>query len=148
MRRTTPISALLSLALAAAPVLADEKPRAEAAPPAVTSAPDASGMTTYVVGFLVRGSKWTLSWTPELREAHAAHHRMMAEVGKVIVAGSCTDGGRVLSMSIFRATSVDEVKVLAEADPAVVSGRLKYEWHLWSAMKGIGVCPMPAPDKE
>jgi uncharacterized protein len=151
MRRSASISALLSLALAAAPVLADEKPRAEAAPPAPTSAPDPATMTTYVVGFLVRGPKWSSSPTADLeklQENHLAHIRMMAEVGKLIVAGPFPDGGRIRGMSIFRAASVEEVKVLAEADPAVVSGRLKYEWHPWTSMRGIGVCPMPAPDKE
>jgi len=151
MRRTASIPALLSLALAAAPVLAEEKPRAEAPPPAATSAPDPATMTTYVVGFLVRGPKWRAGSAPDLeklQESHLAHVRMMAEVGKLIVAGPFPDGGRIRGMSIFRAASIDEVKVLAEADPAVVSGRLKYEWHPWMSMKGIGVCPMPAPDKE
>ena len=151
MRRTVPIPALLVLALAAAPVLADEKPRTEAAPPAAANATDPATMTTYVVGFLVRGPKWSSTSTPELeklQETHLAHVRMMAEVGKLIVAGPFPDGGRIRGMSIFRAATVDEVKVLAEADPAVVSGRLKYEWHPWTSMRGIGVCPMPAPDKD
>ena len=151
MRRTASIPALLTLALAAAPISADEKPRAEAAALPATHAPDPATMTTYVVGFLVRGPKWTsgsASDLEKLQETHLAHIRMMAEVGKLIVAGPFPDGGRIRGMSIFRAASVEEVKVLAEADPAVVSGRLKYEWHPWYSMKGIGVCPMPAPDGE
>ena len=151
MRRTASIPALLSLSLAATPVPADEKPRTEVTPQAATNAPDPATMTTYVVGFLVRGPKWNSKSAPELeklQEGHLAHIRMMAEVGKLIVAGPFTDGGRIRGMSVFRAASVDEVKVLAEADPAVVSGRLRYEWHPWYSMKGIGVCPMPAPDTE
>jgi uncharacterized protein YciI len=151
MRLAVSIPALLSLALVAAPVRTDEKPREDAAPPATTSAPEPATMTTYVVGFLVRGPRWSTGSKPELeklQEEHLAHVRMMAEVGKLIVAGPFPDGGRIRGMSIFRAVSVDEVKVLAEADPAVVSGRLRYEWHPWYSMKGIGVCPIPAPDKE
>jgi uncharacterized protein YciI len=151
MRPTTSISALLVLAFAVRPAPAQERPAAEPTPAATTNAPEPATMTTYVVGFLVRGPKWSSHSTPELeklQEEHLAHVRMMAEVGKLIVAGPFTDGGRIRGMSIFRAASVDEVKVLAEADPAVVSGRLRYEWHPWFSMKGIGICPMPAPEKE
>lgn len=151
MRRTALIPALLAFALAARPAPAQEKPPTQPASKAAANAPDPATMTTYVVGFLVRGPKWTAGSTPELEKlqiAHLAHIRMMAEVGKLIVAGPYTDGGRIRGMSIFRAVSVDEVKTLAEADPAVVSGRLRYEWHPWYSMRDIGVCPMPAPEKE
>jgi uncharacterized protein YciI len=99
-------------------------------------------MTTYYVGFLLRGPNWTKEQTPEVKkiqEGHMANIRKMAAEGKLIVAGPFTDDGKLRGMYLFRATSADEAKALAEADPAVKAGRFVVEIHPWLAAKGIQV---------
>ncbi|MGH9633177.1 MAG: hypothetical protein ACRD7E_33170 [Bryobacteraceae bacterium] len=63
-------------------------------------------MTTYHVGLLFRGPKWTPESTPETRriqEGHMANIRKMAESGKLIVAGPFGGNGNLRGMFIFEA---------------------------------------------
>jgi len=97
-------------------------------------------MTTYYVGFLYRGAKWTPGETPELQrlqEEHLANIRRLAESGKLLLAGPFTDGGDLRGMFVFKVDSMEEAKALAEADPAVKAGRLRVEFHPWYSAKGI-----------
>src|ERR1700752_4210264 len=51
-------------------------------------------MTTYFVGILKRGPKWTAEVTEEtkkLQEGHMANIRKMADAGKLLVAGPFMD---------------------------------------------------------
>jgi len=122
---------------------------ASAAPISVPASTPAAGpvaneyeMTTYQVAFLKRGPAWTPGDSPEhqkLQEAHMAHIRRMAETGKLLVAGPFTDDGDLRGMFVFRASSLEEAKALAEQDPTVQAGRLILEWHPWFAAKNIAV---------
>lgn len=99
-------------------------------------------MAKYQVAFYKKGPAWTPGDTPELKKLqseHMAHIGKMAESGKLIVAGPFTDNGDLRGMLIFRVDSLDEVKGLAEQDPAVKAGRLILEWHPWFAAKNIVV---------
>ena len=113
------------------------------------SAEDVGGfeMTTYYVGFLYRGPKWTPEQTPEtesLQKAHLANIMKMAQEGKLLVAGPFTDGGDLRGLYVFRVGSMAdqaEAQALAETDPAVKAGRLRLEFHPWFAAKNITVTP-------
>lgn len=110
--------------------------------------PDDYEMTTYQVGFLRKGPKWTPGDTPELKAlqaAHLAHIGKMAETGKLILAGPFADGGELRGLFIFRVDSLEEAKALAEQDPAVKAGRLIIEWHPWYAAKNITVTRKAGP---
>jgi uncharacterized protein YciI len=105
-------------------------------------------MTTYYVGFLYRGPKWTPEVTPEttrIQEGHMANIRRMAEAGKLLVAGPFSDDGTLRGMYVFQVGSMEEAEKLVQTDPAVQSGRLRFELHPWFAAKNIVVSPHAKP---
>ena len=133
MKRILPGIAALALALTASdlPSL-----------PAADVGPGGFEMTTYDVGFLYRGSKWTPEHTPEidrLQQAHLANIQKMGESGKLLVAGPFMDNGDLRGMFVFRVGTMEEAKSLSETDPAVQAGRLRIELHPWYAAKNIRV---------
>ena len=104
-------------------------------------------MTTYYVGFLYRGTKWTPGETLELQrlqEEHLTNIRRLADSGKLLLAGPFTDGGDLRGMFVFKVDSMEEAKALADGDPAVKAGRLRVELHTWYSAKGIRVDTTPA----
>src|SRR5436309_2899256 len=104
----------------------------------------AQEMTTYYVGLLFRGPKWTKEVTPateKLQEGHMANIRQMAAAGKLIAAGPFSDDGNMRGMFIFKAASAEEVRALTDRDPAVQAGRLIVEIHPWYSAKGLEVRP-------
>lgn len=108
------------------------------------SAQDVGGfeMTTYYVGFLYRGPKWTPEVTPEssrLQDAHMANIRRMGAEGKLLVAGPFADDGPLRGMYVFKVATKEEAEALAQSDPAVQAGRLRFELHPWFAAKNIVV---------
>lgn len=114
------------------------------APNAVADEPPAPRyeMTTYYVGLLYRGAKWTSRVTPEtqkVQEGHMANIRRMAAAGKLVVAGPFSDDGELRGMFIFTTASLEEARALCDQDPAVQAGRLKVELHPWYAAAGIRV---------
>jgi len=109
-----------------------------AALPAAEGAEPPFEMTTYTLGLLVKGPKWTAEETPalqKLQESHLAHIGEMARSGALLAAGPLTDNGTIRGILIFKA-SIEEAKALAEQDPAVRAGRLTVELHPWMTAKG------------
>ena len=109
-------------------------------------------MTTYYVGFLYKGAKWTPEQTEEtrrLQEAHMANIQKMAAEGKLVIAGPFMDNGDLRGLYVFRSSSAEQAKALVESDPAVKAGRLRFELHPWYAAKNITVTSKkePAPAK-
>jgi uncharacterized protein len=105
-------------------------------------------MTTYYVGFLYRGAKWTPEQTPEttkLQEAHMANILKMGSEGKLVIAGPFMDDGDLRGLYVFRAVSMEEARALVESDPLVQAGRLRFELHPWYAAKNITVTPKKEP---
>jgi uncharacterized protein YciI len=101
-------------------------------------------MTTYVMGLLHKGPKWTAedtTYTRGIQEGHMANIRKMADTGKLIVAGPFSDNGELRGVFIFKLASVDEARVMVDADPAVKAGRLVVELHPWFAAAGLKVNP-------
>ncbi len=98
------------------------------------------GMTVYYMGLLSRGPKWTPEKTAEtnrIQEEHMAHIRSMGESGKLVIAGPFLDGGQLRGIFVFKVSTLEEAKAMAEADPAVKAGRLQVEIHPWMVAKGI-----------
>jgi uncharacterized protein len=107
-------------------------------------------MTTYYVAFLYRGPAWSPEDTPErarIQEGHMANIQKMAATGKLLVAGPFTDDGDLRGLFVFRTSSLEEAKAMAEQDPAVKAGRLRLEWHPWFAAKNIAVTAKAAGTK-
>jgi uncharacterized protein YciI len=107
-------------------------------------------MTTYYVGFLYRGPKWTPEETPETRKLlaeHLSNIRRMGEAGKLVIAGPFMDDGDLRGLYVFRVASAEEAKALVESDPAVKAGRLRFELHPWFAAKNITVTPRKTETK-
>jgi alpha-L-fucosidase 2 len=97
-------------------------------------------MGNYIVGFLRKGPNFTPGSTPEnekLQEGHMANIRKMADAGKLIVAGPFSDDGDARGMFIFHNATIEEVRTLVAADPAVKAGRLVVELHPWFAAAGL-----------
>jgi uncharacterized protein YciI len=139
--------------LAAAALLSGLSVAAQTPPEAgkTVIGPGGFEMTTYYVGFLYRGPKWTPEQTPEteaLQKAHLDNIQKMAAAGKLLVAGPFTDGGDLRGLYVFRVATLEEAEGLAATDPAVKAGRLRLEFHPWFAAKNIKVTAQaetPAP---
>ncbi len=144
------------LALAAVLPVASEAARPAIQRPSAVPArepdvgPGGFEMTTYYVGFLYRGARWTREETPEtrkLQEAHMANIVRMGAEGKLVIAGPFVDDGDLRGLYVFRVASAEEAKALVESDPAVKAGRLRFELHPWYAAKNITVTPRKQGEK-
>jgi len=106
-------------------------------------------MTTYYMGLIYRGEKWTPERTPEvmeLQKQHLANIERLAGTGELLLAGPMLDDGELRGIFVFQVESLERARELVETDPAVKSGRLKVELHPWYAVKGI-TYPKPSETK-
>lgn len=126
---------------------------AEPTPPPAPAAPVKAAeveweMRSYVMGLLFRGEKWTPEKTPEtekIQAGHMAHIGVMADSGKLLLAGPFMDNTDLRGIFLFKLESVEEAKALCDQDPAVKAGRLRVELHPWYGAANIIVLPK-APD--
>jgi uncharacterized protein YciI len=135
-------SATLIAAMLATPAAKSEEPKI---------GPGGWEMTTYYVGFLYKGEKWTPEETPEtkkIQEGHMANIQRLGAEGKLLVAGPFTDGGDLRGLYVFRVASMEEARALVETDPAVKAGRLRFEIHPWFAARNITVTPRKEEPKK
>jgi len=97
-------------------------------------------MVTYQMVFLVKGPVWSAEPGPDskrIQAEHLAHLGKMHKEGKLVLAGPLTDNGRIRGLAVYKVGTTEEARRLAEADPAVVAGRLAIEAHPWMVEKGI-----------
>lgn len=95
--------------------------------------------TTYYFTFLRRGPKWTAEKTPEtdkLQAAHMANINALAKTGKLVIAGPFENAGDYAGVFVFKVSSLDEARALAESDPAIKAGRLVADVHPWLVFQG------------
>jgi uncharacterized protein YciI len=95
--------------------------------------------TTYYFTFLRRGPKWTAEKTPEtekLQAAHMANINALAKTGKLVIAGPFENAGDYAGVFVFKVSSLDEARALAESDPAIKAGRLIADVHPWLVFQG------------
>lgn len=98
-------------------------------------------MVKYYMGFLKKGPAWgagTKEEGAEIQKQHLAHLGRMHQMGKLVVAGPFGDNGEIRGILVFRGKdSLEEMKKLAEEDPAVKAGRMVVEIHPWYVQDGV-----------
>jgi uncharacterized protein YciI len=97
-------------------------------------------MTTYYLGLLKRGSKWSpeeTEATVKLQDEHLAYIRHMFEEGELVVAGPFADDGDLRGVFLFRTETLEQAQALAASDPAVKAERLIVDIHPWLVPLGI-----------
>ena len=125
-------------------VLADEKAGAPPPPAASTN-----GRDGYQVVILRRGPKaadFTKAALQQMEGAHQAHLQQLMESGRLLVVGPFADQADTSfrGMCLYQAGSVAEARRLAEADPAVQSGRVRVEVMTWMTVQGALAFPFRA----
>jgi len=92
------------------------------------------------LALLTRGPKWTPERTPateEIQKAHLQNITRLAEMKKLVVAGPFGDDGRLRGIFVFKVSSLEEARALADTDPAVQAGRLALDIHPWLVPEGM-----------
>lgn len=94
---------------------------------------DKYGMRNYVIAFLRTGpakieDKAEVS---KLFAGHLANINRLAAEGKLAMAGPFRKDPDFRGLFIFAVETVDEAKKLTETDPALKSGLLVADYHLW-----------------
>ncbi len=97
-----------------------------------------SEMKTYYLVLLMKGPNRGQDSTEaaKIQEAHLAHLTKLSNQGKLVMAGPLLDDIDLRGICIYNVKNLEEAKALAEADPAVKSGRLKVEVHPWMSKRG------------
>lgn len=134
----------LALAAIASLTLVRDLPAQEQTPP------PAARMTTYYVGLIYQGPKWSPYLTPEvgkLQQDHLEHIRKLSEEGKLILSGRFADEGDLRGMLFFKVATLQEARDIVRADPAVSAGQIRIELHPWYAPSGLRSDATP-PDDE
>lgn len=100
-------------------------------------------MKTYVMVFLKTGPKrnQTKEKAAEIQEGHMAHLNQMHQDGVLLMAGPFMDEQDIKGILVMNASNIDEVKHVIEQDPAIQSGRLIAEYHLWYTKSGVVTLP-------
>ena len=114
-----------------------------------TAAPPAQ-FDRYHLVMLVRGDNPPVLnniESQQLQAEHLGHLKKMADEGHMLVAGPFAQqfDDRLRGMCLYNPSlSREEVRELAEADPAVEAGRLKVEVMDWYTAKGALAFPLAA----
>ncbi|MBK9125617.1 MAG: hypothetical protein IPM16_21165 [Chloroflexi bacterium] len=93
--------------------------------------PPMPGMSLYFLAIYTKGPIWSPESTPQTEEtqrAHLAYNGTLAENGTYKIVGPFyepPDPWR--GMLLIKANSLDQARALVDGDPAVQSGRLRYE---------------------
>ena len=97
-------------------------------------------MAKQYLALLKRGDKWSNESTPatqQLQTSHLWHIRRMLDAKKYLAAGPFGGNGDILGIVVIDASTLDDAKALAEADPAVKAGRLRAEYVEWYCAKEV-----------
>ena len=97
-------------------------------------------MTTFVMGFLVKGPSWTQDKTPELaklQQNHIAHIFSLVDSNKAAIAGPFLDNQEIRGIIVFKTDSIELARTWESDDPAVQAGRFSMQFTKWFAGKGI-----------
>jgi len=111
----------------------DENPSVFNAELAQKLGADEYGMKRYVMAFLKAGPNRDMDAeeAAEIQRGHMNHINRLVEEKKMVMAGPFLDGGELRGIFIFDVETIEEARLLTEADPAVESGRLVMELHPW-----------------
>src|SRR6185503_1935038 len=120
------LTGIVLLVLTSSSISAQEKPEAKTEP--------AHKLVQFHMALLKHGPKWTAAENAETKRLHQEHINYVISLldsGKAVLAGPFNDGGEIDGVFIFRASSAEEAKAWADADPAVASGFHVAEMHAW-----------------
>lgn len=94
---------------------------------------DDYGMKQYVMAFLKSGPNRNQSKEEAeiIQKGHMANMTVMAEEGKLVLAGPFMDDFEIKGIYIFNTTSIEEAAEWTATDPAIQAGRLEMELHPW-----------------
>ncbi len=78
-----------------------------------------------------------------IQQEHLAHHERLRASGHVVTNGPVSDqpDPALRGLAFYRTGSLEEARQLAEADPAVVAGRLTVEIMTWYCRPGTMTKP-------
>ena len=92
-------------------------------------------LVQFHMAVLKKGPQWGVMKSSERDkklEEHVANVVSLLDSGKMVMAGPFVDGlGDIAGIFVFRATSAEEAKSWADADPAVKAGMMVAEMHPW-----------------
>lgn len=120
------ITGILLLLVMSPGVLSQEKKETKAEPE--------HKLIQFHMALLKRGPKWSATEDADskrLQDQHVEYMTSLLDSGKAIIAGPLTDGGEIGGVFVFRASSPEEAKAWAEADPMVAAGVRIAEMHPW-----------------
>jgi len=95
-------------------------------------------MRTYYMVFLYRGDKRDQDsvTAAKIQEGHLANIGKLHKEGKLAIAGPFVDNTDLRGIFILTVDSMEEAKAMCDTDPAIISGRLRYEIHPWMSARG------------
>lgn len=95
-------------------------------------------MKRYYMCFLYKGENRThdSTETAKIQAAHLARINELASQDLIHLAGPFGHNGDLRGIFIYDVGTEEEAKKLAESDPAVKAGRLRYEVFPWWGAKG------------
>ena len=78
-----------------------------------------------------------------IQREHLAHHARLRESGHVVTNGPVTDQSEesLRGLTFYRTGSIEQARQLAEADPAVLAGRLTVDIMTWYCPPGTMTKP-------
>jgi uncharacterized protein YciI len=97
-------------------------------------------MTTYVMGFLVKGPAWTQDKSPELaklQQNHIVHIFSLIDSDKAAIVGPFLDNQEIRGIIVFNTNSIELARTWESDDPAIQAGRFSMQYTKWFAGKGI-----------
>ena len=94
---------------------------------------DDYGMKSYVMAFLLEGPNRDQSEeeASNLQRAHMDNMGVLADEGKLVLAGPFGADSNIRGIYIFNTASLEEAEEWTKTDPAIQAGRLKMELHEW-----------------
>jgi uncharacterized protein YciI len=99
----------------------------------------------YIVGLMRKGPQWTDE--DQRKCTHLQHDalRRWKDAGAIVVGGMFVDFDEPRGLYIFTVDSIEEAQALVQADPAVIAGKLTFEFHPWLAPDGLRIA---SPDES
>lgn len=87
----------------------------------------------FQMALLKRGPNWTppAGAAAPLHRQHSEYMVSLLDSGRAVIAGAIEGDPELVGVYIFRAKDVDEAKVWAAEDPAVIAGHVTPEMHPW-----------------
>ncbi len=95
-------------------------------------------MRTYYMVFLYKGEHRDQDSVTvvKIQEGHLANITRLHAEGKLAIAGPFLDDTDLRGIFILTVDSMEEAKAMCDTDPAIKSGRLRYEIHQWMSARG------------